>query len=94
MTMNFAGTCPACGGKLFSISIGWRCGKCGGFVDMKRNFHRKINEPFIPPEISTSCDGCLYEDDSYTADPCCQCTRNPDVGDKFETNEETKKSQH
>ena len=85
--MNVKKNCPDCGGNLIAISIGWRCEQCRGFVDMKGNFHEKINEPFIPPKISTSCEGCLYADDSYTADPCCQCIRSPNVGDKFEKNE-------
>ena len=79
--------CPNCAGDLVAISIGWVCAKCGGFVDMKGNFHEKINEPFILPEIYTSCEGCLYADDSYNSYPCSQCTRNPDVEDKFEKNE-------
>lgn len=33
------------------VSIGWKCEKCGGLVDMKGNFHGPVNEPFIPDAV-------------------------------------------
>lgn len=37
--------------------------------------------------VGDICKKCLYSDDSYTAEPCCKCTMNPDIGNKFEENE-------
>lgn len=37
--------------------------------------------------VGVICKKCLYADDSYTAEPCCNCTMNPDIGNKFEENE-------
>ena len=28
-------SCPNCGGRVRSESIGWKCEKCGGFIDMR-----------------------------------------------------------
>lgn len=41
--------CPNCGGKVQSVSIGWKCKKCNGFIDMQGNFHKHVEEPFLPP---------------------------------------------
>ena len=41
--------CPHCGGKLRSESIGWKCEKCHGFIDMQGDFHEHIEKPFMPP---------------------------------------------
>lgn len=49
--MQYIGNCPNCGGKMKSVSIGWKCDKCGGLVDMKHNWHLAVNEPFIPDAV-------------------------------------------
>lgn len=49
--MQYIGSCPNCGGEMKSVSIGWKCEKCGGLVDMKGNFHEPVNEPFIPDAV-------------------------------------------
>lgn len=49
--MQYIGNCPNCGGEMKSMSIGWKCDKCGGLVDMKGNFHEPVNEPFIPDDV-------------------------------------------
>lgn len=49
--MQYIGNCPHCGGELKSISIGWKCEKCGGMVDMQVDFHKPVNEPFIPDDV-------------------------------------------
>lgn len=49
--MQYIGNCPHCGGELKSVSIGWKCEKCGGLVDMKGSWHLAVNEPFIPGDV-------------------------------------------
>lgn len=41
--------CPRCAGKMRAESIGWKCEKCLGFVDMRGGFHEYVEEPFAPP---------------------------------------------
>lgn len=41
--------CPKCAGHLRTESIGWKCMKCQGFIDMQGNFHERIEKPFLPP---------------------------------------------
>ena len=41
--------CPHCGGHVRSISIGWKCENCQGFIDMRGQFHEHKEEPFMPP---------------------------------------------
>lgn len=41
--------CPHCGGRVNSISIGWKCTSCQGFIDMQGQFHEHKEEPFMPP---------------------------------------------
>ena len=41
--------CPQCGGRVRSISIGWKCESCQGFIDMQGEFHPHKEEPFMPP---------------------------------------------
>lgn len=40
---------PHCGGHVRSISIGWKCENCQGFIDMRGQFHEHKEEPFMPP---------------------------------------------
>lgn len=42
-------SCPQCGGRVRSISIGWKCEGCNGFIDMSGQFHEHKDEPFMPP---------------------------------------------
>ena len=42
-------TCPHCGGRVRSVSIGWKCESCKGFIDMRGEFHQHKEEPFMPP---------------------------------------------
>ena len=42
-------SCPQCGGRVRSISIGWKCESCQGFIDMRGEFHQHKEEPFVPP---------------------------------------------
>ena len=42
-------SCPRCGGRVRSISIGWKCERCQGFIDMRGEFHQHKEEPFMPP---------------------------------------------
>ena len=42
-------SCPQCGGRIRSVSIGWKCGSCQGFIDMRGEFHQHKEEPFMPP---------------------------------------------
>lgn len=49
--MQYTGCCPSCGGQMNPISIGWKCDKCGGLVDMQGDFHGPVNERFIPDDV-------------------------------------------
>ena len=42
-------TCPNCGGRVRSETIGWKCESCQGFIDMRGEFHQHKEEPFMPP---------------------------------------------
>ena len=41
-------SCPQCGGRVRSISVGWKCESCQGFIDMRGQFHEHKEEPFMP----------------------------------------------
>lgn len=49
--MNCKGSCYFCGGKMQSVSVGWKCEKCGGLLDMKGNWHTAVKEPFMPDDV-------------------------------------------
>ena len=42
-------SCPRCGGRVRSVSIGWKCESCQEFIDMRGEFHQHKEEPFMPP---------------------------------------------
>ena len=42
-------SCPQCGERVRSISIGWKCEGCNGFIDMSGQFHEHKDDPFMPP---------------------------------------------
>lgn len=41
--------CPQCGKRVRSVSIGWKCESCQGFIDMRGEFHQHKEDPFMPP---------------------------------------------
>lgn len=86
--MEYIGTCRYCGGLVKSISIGWKCEDCGAVLDMKGEWHEATKqEPFIPPDIGTTCAECLHflvYEGNY---PCNKCKRNPMFEDMWEKGE-------
>ena len=42
-------SCPQCGGRVRSVSIGWKCEGCNGFIDISGQFHEHKDESFMPP---------------------------------------------
>ena len=44
--------CPNCHGELEYESIGMKCTKCKGFIDMHGNFHKYVEKPFMPPKTN------------------------------------------
>ena len=43
--------CPNCGGSLESVTIGWRCKKCKGFISLQDGkFFEYVEKPFMPPQ--------------------------------------------
>ena len=42
-------SCPLCGGRVRSTSIGWKCERCQGFIDMRGEFHQHKEEQFMLP---------------------------------------------
>ena len=49
--MQYIDNCPNCGGKMKSVSIGWKCMGCGALLDMKHNWHLAVNDPFMPDDV-------------------------------------------
>lgn len=45
-------SCPNCGGRIRSETIGWKCEQCRGFIDMRGTFHPKKDNPFMPPQTN------------------------------------------
>lgn len=70
-------SCPQCGGRVRSISIGWKCESCQGFIDMRGEFHPHKEEPFMPP--MTNADRIRAMSDEELAEYlcgltyCCEC---------------------
>ena len=42
-------SCPQCGGRVRSVTIGWKCENGNGFIDMRGEFHQHKEKPFMPP---------------------------------------------
>ena len=42
-------SCPQCGGRVRSVSIGWKCEGCNGFIDISGQFYEHKDESFMPP---------------------------------------------
>ena len=75
-------SCPQCGGRVRSVSIGWKCEGCNGFIDISGQFHEHKDEPFMPP--MTNADRIRAKTDWELAaflervhvDPCSACCDN------------------
>ena len=63
--------CPQCGGRVRSVSIGWKCESCQGFIDMRGEFHQHKEEPFMPP--TTNADRIRAMTDEELADFIDRC---------------------
>ena len=50
--MSMKQYCPNCNGELISESLGWKCSKCKGFIDVNGNFHKYVERPFMPPKTN------------------------------------------
>lgn len=48
-------SCPQCGGRVRSVTIGWKCENCNGFIDMRGEFHQHKEKPFMPPMTNADC---------------------------------------
>ena len=44
--------CNNCGAEMVSESLGYKCTKCQGLLDMKGVFHKYIEQPFMPPQTN------------------------------------------
>ena len=64
-------SCPRCGGRVRSVSIGWKCESCQGFIDMRGEFHQHKEEPFMPP--MTNADRIRGMDDNELAEFLMEC---------------------
>lgn len=75
--------CPACGGRLESVTSGWRCRKCGGFVDLKGIVHNHIYELFT--DQKTNADRIREMSDEELADfiPNWSYTNACQIGEKY-----------
>ena len=59
-------SCPQCGGRVRSISIGWKCESCQGFIDMRGEFHPHKEELFMP--LMTNADRIRHMSDEELAE--------------------------
>ena len=80
--------CPQCGGRVRSVSIGWKCESCQGFIDMRGEFHQHKEEPFMPPKTNAdriramSDEGlakflCNFRSCDSSGHPCTGCKAEP-----------------
>lgn len=84
--MTNAADCPNCGGRMQSESIGWKCEKCRGFIDMKGKFHPYEEKPFMPPMTNADRIRAMSDEElaefipnwSYTK--ACKCDEETFVG--------------
>ena len=44
--------CLKCGGKVRAETIGWKCEKCKGFINLKGEFFEHIERPFLPKQTN------------------------------------------
>ena len=61
--------CPQCGGKVRSESIGWKCERCRGFIDIQGRFYPYKEKLFIPTK--TNADRIRAMDDEQLAKLFC-----------------------
>ena len=71
-------SCPQCGGRVRSISVGWKCESCQGFIDMRGEFHPHKEEPFMPPMTNADRIRAMSDEElaKFIATPC-QCEVSP-----------------
>ena len=71
-------SCPQCGGRVRSVSIGWQCESCQGLIDMRGQFHEHKEEPFMPPMTNADKIRAMSDEElaKFIATPC-QCEVRP-----------------
>ena len=71
-------SCPRCGGRVRSVSIGWKCESCQGFIDMRGEFHQLKEEPFMRPMTNADRIRAMSDEElaKFIATPC-QCEVSP-----------------
>lgn len=69
-------SCPRCGGRVRSVSIGWKCESCQGFIDMRGEFHPHKEEPFMPPMTNADRIRDMSDEElaSFMMYPVCKYT--------------------
>ena len=74
-------SCPQCGGRVRSVTIGWKCENCNGFIDMRGEFHQHKEKPFMPPMTNADCIRAMSDEElaKFIAIPC-QCEVGPNDG--------------
>lgn len=70
--------CPECGTQMRDETIGWRCPKCKGFVDMNGGkFYEHREKPFMPPQTNADRIRTMAEPELaatlISADYCTVC---------------------
>lgn len=71
-------TCPQCGGRVRSVSIGWKCESCQGFIDMRGEFHQHKEEPFMPHTTNADRIRAMSDEElsawvcSHMTPDCCE----------------------
>lgn len=72
-------TCQNCGGRVSSVSIGWKCERCRGFIDMQGKFHQHKEEPFMP--LRTNADRIRAMSDEELSD--WAINKAPSIGKRY-----------
>ncbi len=81
--------CPRCGGSVRSETIGWKCERCLGFIDMQGGFHEHIERSFLPPKTNADRIRAMSDEElaeflekvhDFPCEACCdnmeRCLRN------------------
>ena len=79
-------SCPQCGGRVRSVTIGWKCENCNGFIDMRGEFHQHKEKPFMPPMTNADHIRAMSDEElanfipdwSYTK--ACKCDEQEFIG--------------
>ena len=71
-------SCPNCQGRMVTVSIGWKCLSCRGFVDVDGDFFGYNETPFMHPKtnadrIRAMSDEELAEWIAYIIPYTCDC---------------------